>query len=57
MDIKAQITKTLLDKQEIVNKLNSPVPAKHTAHPATYKAFLNNELRIVNNKLEKLKGV
>ena len=39
-------------QQELKYKLTGPVPTKHTNHPETYKAFLKNELRIVESKLD-----
>ncbi len=55
MDNKKLINKKLTEKQALLNKLESLTPQKHVGHPETYKAFLLNELRIVNNKLESLK--
>lgn len=43
-------------QQELKYKLTGPVPTKHTNHPETYKAFLKNELRIVEAKIEQLKN-
>ena len=40
---------------DLKNRLSSPVPASHAEHPATFKAFLNNELRLVIAKLEEAK--
>jgi len=42
-------------QSELKSKLTSAVSEKHKNNPETYKAFLNNELRIVNNKIEALK--
>lgn len=50
------LTKYLVD---LKNKLTSPIPAKHADSPQTYKAFLRNEIRMVEAKLDeaKLEGV
>jgi len=44
-------------KSSIENSLSSPVPPKHVGHPASYKAFLENELSAINTKVEELKGL
>ncbi len=56
-----KIKKILADKQKLVNKLSDltagHIPLKHTSRPATYKAYLLNEIRLVEVKLEQLKGI
>lgn len=32
------------------------LPEKHQGHPESYKQFLENELRIVTNQIEKVKA-
>lgn len=39
----------------LTNRLSSPTPEKHQSHPQTYKAFLENEIRLVSSQLEKAK--
>lgn len=39
------------------NQLNSATPKKHIDNPATYKAYLLNEVRLHNAKLTQLKGI
>lgn len=40
---------------DLKSKLTSPVPEKHEASPATYKHFLNNEIRLTKSKIESAK--
>jgi hypothetical protein len=40
---------------DLTNKLNSLVPAKHAKHPDTYKQFLSREIEAVKAKLERAK--
>jgi len=53
---KDKLSNLVTYQQELKYKLTGPVPSKHTNHPETYKAFLKNELRIVESKIEQLKS-
>lgn len=41
--------------EDLKNKLSSATPEKHKANPATYKQFLERELKVVQNKIDSLK--
>lgn len=54
---KDKLSNLVTYQQELKYKLSSSqVSSKHKDHPETYKAFLDNELRIVNNKIQQLKN-
>lgn len=42
-------------QSDLKDRLSNPTPEKHKNNPKTYKNFLDNELRLVNIKLENLK--
>ncbi len=54
---KDKLKRYLVYKQTILNLIDSVVPNKHKDHPKSYLAYLNNELRIVNASIEKLKNL
>lgn len=41
--------------QELKNRIGDATPIKHKNRATTYKAFLNNELRVVTAKLRAAK--
>ncbi len=46
-------------RDKLKDRLAAEVPNKHVGHPDSYKAFLKNELRLIELKIEaaKLDGV
>lgn len=49
---KDKLNKLIKYQSELKDKLTNPIPEKHKDNPASYKAFLNNELRLVTSKIE-----
>jgi hypothetical protein len=39
----------------MINKLNSPIPDKHKNHSDSYRQFLTREIKTVKDKLEAAK--
>ena len=52
---KDKLVKLEAYKQKLEDRLSSPTPDKHKDHPASFKAFLKNELRLVSNMLERIR--
>jgi hypothetical protein len=44
-------------KALIESRLVAPIPPKHISNPKSFKAYLENELRLVKAKLEKLRAI
>jgi len=44
-------------KEFIKGRMSSDVPDKHKRHPETFKAYLKHELRLVEEKIQKIKLV
>lgn len=44
--------------ESLKNRLSSPTPSKHAAHPASYRQFLEREIQVATKQLEdsKLQG-
>jgi hypothetical protein len=52
---KEKLQKAVKYAEDLKNKLSSPVSEKHSHSPATYKQFLERELKSVTNKIDSLK--
>lgn len=55
LDARIKAAEAYLDK--LKGRVLEPTPSKHLGHPETYKAYLENEVRLAQAKLERLKGV
>lgn len=56
MSNKDKIIKITSYINHITERLSQPTPDKHKDSPKTYKAFLENELRLAKAKLERAKA-
>lgn len=52
-----KLKRLLKYKEDVEQKLSSPIPPKHVQHPDTYKQFLRNELATTESSINKLKGL
>lgn len=57
MDNKEKLASILKYKEKHEDLLKSPVPESHKHSPDTYKAYLRNEIRLAQIKIDKLKLV
>lgn len=55
MNNKEKLESLLKYKEKHEDLLKSPIPESHKNHPETYKAYLYNEIRLVQITIDKLK--